>query len=69
MGSLLKEFYLFIFGRAGSFLLCRLFSSCSEQGLLSSRGTQASHGGGFSRWGSKEMIKEGMKNMGETKKN
>ena len=26
--------YLFIFGHAGSSLLCRLFSSCSEQGLL-----------------------------------
>ena len=51
VGSLLKEFYLFIFGHAGSFLLCRLFSGCSERGLLSSRGTQASHGGGFSCWG------------------
>ena len=27
-------FYLFIFGCAGSSLLCRLFSSCREQGLL-----------------------------------
>ena len=27
-------FYLFIFGYAGSLLLCRLFSSCSEPGLL-----------------------------------
>ena len=26
--------YLFIFGCAGSSLLCRLFSSCNEQGLL-----------------------------------
>ena len=34
MGSLLKEFYLFIFGRAGSFLLCRLFSSGGECGLF-----------------------------------
>ena len=28
----IKEFYLFISGRAGSFLLCRLCSSCSERG-------------------------------------
>ena len=34
---LLKTFiYLFIFSRAGSPLLCRLFSSCAEWGLLSS---------------------------------
>ena len=26
------KFYLFIFGCAGSWLLCRLFSSCGEQG-------------------------------------
>ena len=28
------DFYLFIFGCAGSSLLCGLFSSCSQQGLL-----------------------------------
>ena len=33
---------------AGSSLLCRLFSSCSEQGLLSSWGVWASHCGSFS---------------------
>ena len=32
----LYNFYLFLFGWAGSLLLCRLFSSCSERGLLSS---------------------------------
>ena len=31
------------------FRLCRLFSSCSEQGLLSSCSARASHCGGFSR--------------------
>ena len=35
----------FFFGCAGSSLLCRLFSSCSEQGLLSSCGAWASHCG------------------------
>ena len=36
------------FGCAGSSLLRGLFSSCSEQGLLSSCGVRASHFGGFS---------------------
>ena len=36
------------FGCAGSSLLLRLLSSCGEQGLLSSRGVQASRCGGFS---------------------
>ena len=31
------------FGCAGSSLLCRAFSCCREQGLLSSWGAQASH--------------------------
>ena len=31
------NFYLFIFGCAGSSLLCWLFSSCSEWGLLPGR--------------------------------
>ena len=29
-----KKFYLFSFGRAGSWLLCGLFSSCGEWGML-----------------------------------
>ena len=41
--------FLFIYGWAGSLLLHRLFSSCSEQGLLSTCSAQASHAGGFSR--------------------
>ena len=41
------KFYLFISGYAGS-LLCKLFSSCSEQGLHSSCATPASHCGVFS---------------------
>ena len=40
--------YLLIFGYAGSSLLCGLFSSCREQGLLSSCGAQASHCRSFS---------------------
>ena len=40
--------YLFIFGNAGSSLLCGLFPSCEEQGLLSGCGVQASHCCGFS---------------------
>ena len=47
----LKDFIfliLIIFDCAGSLLLCRLFSSCSKWGLLSSCSVQASHRGGFS---------------------
>ena len=40
--SILKIIYLFIFGCAGSLLLCGLFSSCWEWGLLSSYGAVAS---------------------------
>ena len=36
-------YFLFIFGCAGSSLLCGLLSSCSEQDLLSSCRVQASH--------------------------
>ena len=39
---------LFIFGCAGSSLLCGLFPSCGEQGLLSNCSMWASHCGGFS---------------------
>ena len=35
-------FYLFIFGHAGSLLLCKLSSSCGEWGLLASCGARAS---------------------------
>ena len=40
--------YLFIFGCAGSFLLCGLFSSFSKKRILSSCSAQASHWDGFS---------------------
>ena len=41
-------FYLFIyFGLSGSSLLCRLFCSCGDWGLLSSHGVWVSHCGGF----------------------
>ena len=40
--------YLFTFGCAGSPLLCGLFSSCVEWGLLSSCDMRASHCGDFS---------------------
>ena len=46
---LFSFFCFFLF--AGSSLLCRLFSSCHSQGLLSSWGALASHCGGFSCWG------------------
>ena len=36
--------YVFVFGHAGSSWLLKRFSSCGEQGLLSSCGVQASHG-------------------------
>ena len=39
---------LFIFDRAGSWLLPGFFFSCSEQGPLSRCGAGASHCGGFS---------------------
>ena len=39
--------YLLIFGCAGSLLLHGPFSSCGEQGLLSSCSVRASHCGGF----------------------
>ena len=44
----LQNFHLFIFGCAASSLLCGLFSSCSEQELLSSCSVWASHCGVFS---------------------
>ena len=40
--------FLFIFSCAGSLLLCKLFSSCSEQRLPSSCSVQALHCGSFS---------------------
>ena len=41
-------FFLIIFGCIGSLLLCGLFSSCGQWGLLSCFGAQVSHCGGFS---------------------
>ena len=43
-----NNFYLFIFGCAGSLFLCKLFSSCCEWGLLFSCGARDSHCGDFS---------------------
>ena len=40
--------YLFVFGCAGSSLLHGLFSSCGQQGLLSSWSMQASYRADFS---------------------
>ena len=40
--------YLFVFDCTRTWLLCGLFSSCGELGLLSSCGVRASHCGGFS---------------------
>ena len=47
-GDLKKDICLFIFGCAESSLLSRIFSSCGEQGLLSSCSVQLSHSSGFS---------------------
>ena len=44
----LATIILFISGCAGSSLLCELFSSCGEWGLLSTCSAWASHCGGFS---------------------
>ena len=44
----IKKKFSFIFSCAGSLLLHGLFSSCREQGLLSSSGVQASHCSGLS---------------------
>ena len=44
----LLQIYLFIFGCARSSLPPRFFSSCREQGPLSSCGARTSHCGGFS---------------------
>ena len=41
---------VFIFGCAGSWLLCGLFSRWGERGWLSSRGTWASYCSGFCGW-------------------
>ena len=53
--------YLFIFGCSGSPFLCGLFFSCGEQGLLSSRRAQASHGGGFSHCGAQALGRPGFR--------
>ena len=42
------NFYLFVFDCAWSSLLCQLFSSCGEQGLLYNCNVRAPHCGGFS---------------------
>ena len=49
-------FFIFIFGYVGSSLLQRLFSSCREQGLLSSCDARAFHSDSISchgAWGSR----------------
>ena len=52
---------LFIFGCAGSSLLCGLFSSCSKWGLLSSRSLWASHCGGSSCCGEPALGHKGFR--------
>ena len=47
--------FIFIFDCAGSSLLCRLFSSCRERGLLSGRGARASLCCGFSCCGARAL--------------
>ena len=41
---------------AGSSLLCRIFSSCGEQGLLCRQGSWAAHCGVFSCCGAKALV-------------
>ena len=48
-------FCVFIYGHAGSLWLCRLFSSCSKQWLLSGCGAWTSHCGGFSCCGTQAV--------------
>ena len=50
-----KEKKIFIYVCAGSSLLCKFFSSCGEQGLLSGCGTWASHPSGFSWCGARRV--------------
>ena len=47
------RFLFLLFGCTGSWLLCGLSSSCSEQGLLSGCGAVASYCGGFSCCGAR----------------
>ena len=44
------------FDCAGSSQLCKFFSNCSEQGLLSGCGTWASRPGGFSCCGAPRCV-------------
>ena len=48
-------YVLFIFGCAGSSLLCGVSPSCGEQRLLFSCSAQVSHCGGFSCWGARAL--------------
>ena len=54
----------FIFGCAGSSLLRRVFSGCSQWGLLSGCGAQAFHRGGFSCCGAQALGYAGCRNCG-----
>ena len=54
-GLTILFYYWFIYGRAGSLLLLRPFSSCGEQGLLSRCSAWASHCGGFSCCGAQAV--------------
>ena len=55
-GTVLKRFiYIFIFGHAGPSLLHGAFSSCSEQGLLSSCSAWVSPGGGLAYCGAQAL--------------
>ena len=51
----IKLINVFIYGCAGSSLLLGLFSSCNEQGFLSSCGAQVYHCGGFSCCGARAL--------------
>ena len=49
------NYFICLFGCAGSLYLHRLFSSCGKRGLLSSCGAQASHCNGFSCRGAQSL--------------
>ena len=59
-----KIIYLFAFGCVGSSLLCGLFSSCSDQGLLSSCCVWTSHCSDFSCFGTQALGQAGFSSCG-----
>ena len=59
----MSQFLINYFGCAGSLLQCGLFSSCGDQGLLSSCSALASHCGSFSCCGA-QTLEHGLSSCG-----